>query len=119
MTKQVFHEMVSMIAENLKVAMYEYLDGHISIEGFKQELRDQMSYYPYGWHIAQEGDCEYDENMVEGELYPIEDFWSMHDFKDIVADFIADAHNWDESRFTATGSNSFLLRLVGEEALNY
>lgn len=120
MTKTEFQERVGKIAENLTAAMYAYNDGSISIDTFKLILRGWMLEYPYDWFLATDNENEFNEELEVGELYHRDEIGeSADDFKDFVSDFIEDAHNWDKSRFTTTGSNSFLFCLVGEEGENY
>ena len=120
MTKTEFQERVGKIAENLTAAMYAYNDGSIDIHTFKQIMRDEMADYPYDWFLATDDENEFNEELEVGELYHRDEIGeSADDFKHFVKDFIEDAHNWDKSRFTTTGSNSFLFCLIGEEGINY
>lgn len=120
MTKQEFTERVSAIAENLTEAMYQYTDGNIDIHTFKQIMRDEMAKYPYGWGLADDCSFEFNEDLEYGECYTIDELGGEVDrMKEFVANFIADAENWDRSRFYVDGSNSFLIALLGYEGENY
>ena len=122
MTKQEFKERVGAIAENLTEAMYQYQDGNIDIHTFKQIMRDEMAEYPYDWMILT-GDLQeaYDAfHLEEDELYHIDEVGaSADDFKEFVADYISNAHNWDNAELNIGGSASFLTTLLGDEGLNY
>lgn len=120
MTKQEFKERVGAIAEVLTDAMNSYNEGKIFLDSFKEVARMAMATYPYGWGLADDCSCEFNEDLEYGECYTIDELGGEVDrMKEFVADFIADAENWDRSRFYVDGSNSFLIALLGYEGENY
>lgn len=120
MNKTEFSKRVKSIADNMVEALKDYNEGLISINDFQVMIAFEMGQYPFEYGIATEQECIIDPELEEGKLYHVDYMGgSSKDFMLFAMEFIKSAPDWDASRFTETGSNSFLLPLVGEEGIHY